>query len=178
MPIPFRCVAVDLVTGKEEVLANGSLASALRATMAIPGVFAPVNAGEKVLADGGLLNNVPTDVVKAMGADIVIAVDIGTPLGIASVAEPGGRSNQSLSVMMLDNVRDNLRWRHLLSPPDTTAPLISRRPSDRRQGRARRRGEGLILQTWRGTTTLGSSSAHRKSRRAPSVAAGVPIGCR
>lgn len=119
LPIPFRCVAVDLVTGKEEVLTNGSLVTALRATMAIPGVFSPVVAGDKVLADGGLLNNVPTDVVKAMGADIVIAVDIGTPLGDRETLKSlVGAVNQSISVMMLENVRDNLRLADILiSPP-------------------------------------------------------------
>jgi len=119
LPIPFRCVAVDLVTGKEEVLGNGSLVSALRATMAIPGVFSPVNVGDKILADGGLLNNVPTDVVKAMGADIVIAVDIGTPLGDRETLKSlVGAVNQSITVMMLENVRDNLRQADILiSPP-------------------------------------------------------------
>ena len=119
LPIPFRCVAVDMVTGKEEVFSKGSLATALRATMAIPGVFSPVEVGEKVLADGGLLNNVPTDVVKAMGADIIIAVDIGTPLGDReSLNSLVGAVNQAFSVMILENVRDHLRLADvLISPP-------------------------------------------------------------
>jgi NTE family protein len=78
MPIPFRCVATDLVTGKQVVFDKGSLPSALRATMSIPGAFTPVYDKERVFVDGGLVNNLPTDVVKQMGADIVIAVHLDT----------------------------------------------------------------------------------------------------
>ncbi|MBS1840039.1 MAG: patatin-like phospholipase family protein [Acidobacteria bacterium] len=76
LPIPFRCVATDLVTGKEEVFGNGSLPRALRATMSIPGIFSPVRDGEKVYVDGGLVGNLPTEVVRQMGADVVIAVHL------------------------------------------------------------------------------------------------------
>jgi NTE family protein len=76
LPIPFRCVATDLVSGKEVVFSDGSLQKALRATMSIPGVFSPVRDGEKVYVDGGLVGNLPTDVVREMGADIVIAVHL------------------------------------------------------------------------------------------------------
>ena len=79
LPVPFRCVATDLVSGKPYVFKNGSLAEALRATMSIPGAFSPVNDGQTVFVDGGLLNNLPTDVVRQMGADIVIAVHLETP---------------------------------------------------------------------------------------------------
>lgn len=78
LPTPFRCVATDLVTGKEVVFQKGSLAEALRSTMSIPGAFKPVFDKDRVLVDGGLVNNLPTDVVKAMGADIVIAVHLET----------------------------------------------------------------------------------------------------
>ena len=64
LPIPFRCVATDLVSGKEVVFSSGSLQQALRATMSIPGVFSPVRDGDKVLVDGGLVGNLPSDVVK------------------------------------------------------------------------------------------------------------------
>jgi len=79
LPIPFRCVATDLVTGKEEVFGQGSLPRALRATMSIPGLFSPVRDGEKVYVDGGLVGNLPTEVVRQMGADVVIAVHLETP---------------------------------------------------------------------------------------------------
>jgi len=79
LPVPFRCVATDLVSAKQFVFKDGSLAEALRATMSIPGAFAPVHDGQHVYVDGGLVNNLPTDVVRQMGADIVIAVHLETP---------------------------------------------------------------------------------------------------
>ena len=80
LPIPFRCVTVDLISGKEVVLERGSLPKAMRATKSIPSVFNPVEWGDSLLIDGGIINNLPVDVVKKMGADIVIAVNVGTPL--------------------------------------------------------------------------------------------------
>src|SRR6267378_2542430 len=76
LPIPFRCVATDLVSKKPYVFKDGSLAVALRATMSIPGAFSPVHQGQAVFVDGGLLDNLPTDVVRQMGAEIVIAVHL------------------------------------------------------------------------------------------------------
>src|SRR5713101_462420 len=78
LPIPFRCVATDLVSGKQAVFKNGSLSTAMRATMAIPGLFSPVRESEHIYVDGGLVGNMPTDVVREMGADIVIGVHLET----------------------------------------------------------------------------------------------------
>src|SRR5262245_5562749 len=80
LPIPFMCVATDMLAAQAVVLKDGSLGQALRATMAMPGVFAPVEIGQRVLADGGLVNNVPSDVIRQMGADVIIAVNVTTPL--------------------------------------------------------------------------------------------------
>ena len=77
LPTPFRVVAVDLKTATPVVLDRGSLANALRATMSLPGVFPPVEMDGKVLVDGGAMNNIPADVVRAMGGEIVIAVNVG-----------------------------------------------------------------------------------------------------
>jgi NTE family protein len=74
--IPFRCVAVDFRSAQEVVISKGKLSKAIRASMAIPGVFKPVNLDGKNLVDGGMMNNLPTDVVKEMGADIIIAIDL------------------------------------------------------------------------------------------------------
>lgn len=79
LPIPFRCVATDLVRAREVVFSSGSLFDALRATMSIPGVFAPLRLGNQVLVDGGVLNNLPIDVVRAMGAEVIIAVGLEAP---------------------------------------------------------------------------------------------------
>lgn len=76
LPIPFRCVAVDANTMTEVVLKEGDLAQAMRASMAIPVVFKPVKMNGMRLMDGGMLNNLPVDVAKDMGADYVIAIDL------------------------------------------------------------------------------------------------------
>ena len=76
--IPFACVAVDMVSGKDYVFHKGSLPLAMRASMAIPAVFAPVRLDSMVLVDGGIKNNYPADVARDMGADIIIGVDLGT----------------------------------------------------------------------------------------------------
>ncbi len=77
LPIPFAAVACDLETGEEVVLKNkGDLASAIRASCAIPGVFVPVEIDRKILVDGGVVSIVPTKAVRKLGAEIVIAVDV------------------------------------------------------------------------------------------------------
>ena len=79
-PIPFRALATDIERAKAVVLDQGPLADAMLASMAVPGVVAPVEIDGALLVDGGLTNNLPVDVVRAMGADIVIVVDVATPL--------------------------------------------------------------------------------------------------
>jgi NTE family protein len=78
LPVPFRCVATDLVSGDSVVLSKGSLPVAMRATMALPGIFTPVKLENMVLVDGGVLENIPVDAVRDMGADVVIAVALET----------------------------------------------------------------------------------------------------
>jgi NTE family protein len=77
LPTPFEAVSVDLRTGEKVVLDRGPLASALRATMSLPGIFPPVARDGRVLVDGGALDNIPADVVRAAGAGFVVAVDVG-----------------------------------------------------------------------------------------------------
>lgn len=77
LPTPFRCVAVDLRRAEPVILQDGSLARSMRATMSLPLVFPPVNMGERVLVDGGAMNNIPADIARGMGAAKVIAVNVG-----------------------------------------------------------------------------------------------------
>jgi NTE family protein len=77
LPTPFRCVAVDLTKAAPVVMGSGSLARAMRATMSLPLVFPPVAIEQQVLVDGGAMNNIPGDIVRTMGADRVIAVNVG-----------------------------------------------------------------------------------------------------
>jgi NTE family protein len=79
LPIPFRAVATDMVSGKMVVLDQGDLATALRASMAIPGAFSPVEFDDKVLSDGGLVRNIPIDVARELCADVVIVVNLVEP---------------------------------------------------------------------------------------------------
>ena len=76
LPIPFACVATDVKTGEEIVIRHGSVPTAMRASMAIPGVFSPVYMNGHLLVDGGLVNNFPADVLEDMGADIIIGVEV------------------------------------------------------------------------------------------------------
>ncbi|MFD1160981.1 patatin-like phospholipase family protein [Hwangdonia seohaensis] len=77
LPIPFRAVTTDILNGKEVILDQGSLATAMRASMSIPGVFSPVRYENTLLVDGGLLNNFPADIAKNWGADFIIGSDVG-----------------------------------------------------------------------------------------------------
>jgi len=119
LPIPFRVVATDLVNAETVVLKDGSLAQSLRATMAIPGVFAPVELNGKILADGGILNNIPTDVAKEMGADIIIVVNIETQLGDrAALQDLVGILGQTFYVATIENSRRSLRQADFIIAPD------------------------------------------------------------
>src|SRR5579863_5479673 len=110
LPTPFRCVATDLLTGQAVVFHDGSLVQALRASMAIPGVFTPQELNGKVLADGGMVDNLPTDVVRQMNADVVIAVDIVTQPATPSQFETvSGVLTRAVDVMILDNERRALQ---------------------------------------------------------------------
>ncbi|WP_434665380.1 patatin-like phospholipase family protein [Aeromonas sp. NJAU223] len=80
LPIPYRAMATDMETVTPFVLDHGSLAKAMQASMSIPGALKPVDWEGRILTDGGTVNNMPVDVAKAMGADVVIAVDIGAKL--------------------------------------------------------------------------------------------------
>jgi NTE family protein len=79
-PIPFRAIASDIVAGEAVVMDSGDLTMAIRASMSVPGVFAPARIDGRLLVDGGLIGNLPIDVMQKMGVDIIIAVDVEFPL--------------------------------------------------------------------------------------------------
>lgn len=96
LPLPFACVATDLETGRETWLREGNVAHAVRASIAMPGLFIPVAHGEGFLVDGGLVNPVPVSLCRAMGADTVIAVDLGSDLvgrGLRRASDAPGDSD-------------------------------------------------------------------------------------
>ena len=99
LPIPFRCTAVDVRTGKKVVLDRGNLADAMRASMSLPGIFAPARIDGRDLLDGGLADNVPIAVARAMNVDVLIVIDIGTP--VDSVGAASSVLDVSLKVMAI-----------------------------------------------------------------------------
>jgi NTE family protein len=109
LPIPFRAVATDLVTGKAKVFDKGDLALAMRASMSVPGVIAPAEFDGMLLVDGGLVNNLPVDVARAMGADVVIAVNLGTPLSKREqIKDVLGITGQVVGILTEQNVQLSL----------------------------------------------------------------------
>ncbi len=104
MPIPFACVATDLVSGKPKVFHDGSLSLALRSTMSLPGIFTPVRQKDAIYADGGLLQNIPVEVAKDMGADITLGIHLEeAPLSPDAKLSSFGVLGQSISVMISAN---------------------------------------------------------------------------
>jgi NTE family protein len=110
LPIQYRAVATDLVTGKAVVFSDGELANVMRASMSVPGAVAPAEFGGMMLVDGMLTQNLPVETARAMGADIVIAVNVGTPLltreeltGIFGVL------GQMLSILTEQNVEASIK---------------------------------------------------------------------
>jgi NTE family protein len=119
LPTPFRCIAFDLPTATAVVLESGSLPTAMRATMSLPGVFPPVVIGSRVLVDGGAVNNVPADVVRKMGADVVIAVDVGNANDTTSVSHSFfDVMNNTVDAMTRANTRRGMANADVLIAPD------------------------------------------------------------
>lgn len=109
LPIPFRAVATDLIIGKAVVFSEGEIANVMRASMSVPGAVAPAEFGGMMLVDGMLTSNLPVDAARAMGADIIIAVNVGTPL-LKREALNGilGVTGQMLSILTEQNVQASL----------------------------------------------------------------------
>ncbi|MDR1939088.1 MAG: patatin-like phospholipase family protein [Tannerellaceae bacterium] len=120
-PIPFACVAVDVVSGKDYVFREGSLPLAMRASMSLTPVFTPVRLDSMVLIDGGINNNYPADVARRMGADIIIGVDLGTsdlkPLD--KLNSPADILGQIVALHGYERYRQNCEDTDLLFRPDT-----------------------------------------------------------
>lgn len=124
LALPFRSVASDLLTGELVELAHTPLFQAIRSSLAVPGIFAPVTIDGRLVVDGGLVRNLPVDVARGMGADIVIAVNVGTPLaGESELGSALGVAQQMLNILTEQNVQRSLReltGRDMLIAPDLT----------------------------------------------------------
>ena len=116
LPTPFRAVATDLETGSAVLMDKGDLAIAMRASMSAPGVFAPVESHGRLLVDGGLAENLPVNVARAMHADILIVSDVSFPLQPRAALDSAiSISNQMLAILVR---KDSDRQRASLSPQD------------------------------------------------------------
>lgn len=117
LKIPFAAVAADLNWGHKVVIDRGSVARAIRASAAIPGVFQPVQHQGKLLVDGGVVDNIPISVAKAKGADIVIAVDISANVGNTDITNLLGVTLQATNIMFAVNVERSKREADVLITP-------------------------------------------------------------
>ncbi|HET6552343.1 MAG TPA: patatin-like phospholipase family protein [Dyella sp.] len=109
LSIPFRAVATDIVAGKPVVFDSGDLALAIRSSMSVPGAFAPTNVNDLLLVDGGLMDNVPIDVVRTMGAQQLIVVNVGSPLAKREqLSNPVAVLNQMVSALMEEKTQRQL----------------------------------------------------------------------
>lgn len=174
LPTPFRSVSADLRTAEVVVFDSGSLARAMRATMAIPGFFTPVIDGDRILVDGGTLNNVPADVARSMGADIVIAVNVGS-----STDQPPPPSNlfgvmgQTIDTMMQSGVKRVIGTADLVIAPDLKGLSgMDWRRSDELVERGYQAGEAAkddLLKYAVDETTYAAWQRDRQSRRRTTV---------
>jgi NTE family protein len=109
LPIPFRAVATDLETGEMVVFDRGPLPFAMRASMAVPGVFAPLEANDRIYVDGGLVRNFPVDVVRAMGVDVVIGVKLdANPPSREQMSTVLGTTGQMINILIAQNEQRSL----------------------------------------------------------------------
>ncbi len=117
--IPFYPIATDLYTGETVILEKGSLAKAVRASSAIPGIFVPVVFGNRTLVDGGVTNNIACDVARNKGANIVIAVNLQKDVKDTDITTVFDIIGQSFNIMMHENSKTKLRYADVVIEPDT-----------------------------------------------------------
>lgn len=154
LPIPFACVSENLVDGSEVVFHEGILATAMRSSMSIPGVFVPVDLNGMVLVDGGMVNNYPVDVALGMGAGYIIGVDVQSPLlkasGLKSLKDIFG---QIINLQGERKYRENLRRTDVLIKVDVSgysAASFTKEAIDTLIVR----GERAAIDSWDGLLTL------------------------
>ena len=119
LPVPYACIAADMVSGKTKIWHSGRMNDAMRSTMSIPGVFAPVRLDGMVLVDGGIRDNYPTALARDMGADIIIGVDLSDPRKTyMDVNNIGDILGQGIEMMMMDGIEKNLLIPDVKIKPD------------------------------------------------------------
>jgi predicted acylesterase/phospholipase RssA len=130
LPRRYRAVAADLSTGEIVVLGRGDLARAARASMAVPGVFAPVLWDDRVLIDGGVANNLPVSVARELGAERVVAVDVSGLTPEIEASTPVGVAGRALSLLLLNALPDQIPPEELVRPKIDPDFLSTTFPAD------------------------------------------------
>jgi NTE family protein len=129
LPIPFRAVTADVESGEAYVPSRGDLPMVVRASMSIPGAFSPVEIDGRLLVDGGIVNNLPVDIARSMGADILIVVDLFSPLAKRDdLASPISISGQMVSLLLMQNStasRRTVSARDVVVEPDVTGFAVT-----------------------------------------------------
>ena len=121
LPVPFACVATDIVSGRAKVWHSGSLNTAMRSTMSIPGLFSPVRTRGMVLVDGGMRNNFPVDLARQLGADIVIGVDLSdSKTGYEEIHNIADILWRGIDMFAEDSFERNVRSVDVRIKPDLT----------------------------------------------------------
>jgi NTE family protein len=120
LPVPYRAVAADILSGEKVVISSGSLADAMRSSMSIPGIFRPYEANGHTVVDGGIADNMPVDVAREMGADIVIAVEsrLGSPKSTEELTSSIAITAQTLNLLIQQNMIPARRNADLVISPD------------------------------------------------------------
>ncbi len=182
LPIPFACVATNIVDNTEYDFHSGVLAEAMRTSMSIPGVFAPVRKGDMMLVDGGLRNNYPVDIARAMGADVVIGVTVqGPPKTADDLKTAATVLGQIVDVNCKNKYEDNMRQTDVLIQANTTgysAASFTRVAIDT----LIRRGEEEALKHWDELLALkkelGLPAGYRPAALQPATANELPARMR
>ncbi len=126
LKIPFRAVATDLVSGRRVVLAGGSLAEAMRASVTVPLLYAPLERDSLFLVDGGLVSNIPVDVARSLGCEVVIAVDAtGSMRGREQLGAPWEVADQIMTIMMQSENARQLSLADIVISPETGERIVS-----------------------------------------------------
>jgi NTE family protein len=170
LPISFRAVAADIGNGERVVFDHGDLALAIRSSMSVPGAFAPIRVDGRLLVDGGMVDNVPVDVMRQMGAQRMIVVDVGSPLhDEAALTNPVVIVDQMIGALMLKNTQRQLATlgqNDLLIRPelgDLTSAQFNRGPEAIAAGV--RAAEALLPQLRRYSVDAGRYAAYRQQQR-------------
>lgn len=174
LPIPYRAVAADIATARKVVLSHGDLAMAMRSSMSVPGVFEPVPHQGHLLVDGGIVDNVPVDVLRDMGADILIVVDVGGGLTAREDLNSSFAVIGQLINMLVDGNSQaqlaSLTGRDVLitprSAPRSVPPTSASPPGASRSVSRRRTGSAPSL-----------PPCHCRRRTTPPTAQTLPAGC-